>query len=215
MRIKEGSIAESIWGFGRIAIGLLPLVFIVLYFNLVYVIIYFVIGFITFLFIKAKNTMRALIFTLMFWPVVLLLWRDFFNEKELSNKKQSLLDKVNEIIDKDPILRLNVEYFKEMCKDGTDQDVIQWGTGEFGLEATNPIPVHGIFGSMSYLERIRTLDGVNVEHERLGSVHVPNINNPVDKYKISQNGKELTTFYISPYHKKNSNKAPKGFKNIF
>lgn len=98
--------------------------------------------------------------------------------------------------------------------EGTDLDTIPDGYGEFGLEVTNPIPVHTILGNMSYLSRLRTLAGEEVEYDRLGSTDAPNIESLIDMYEISVNGQQLTTLYISPYNKKNSERAPKGFKLV-
>lgn len=95
---------------------------------------------------------------------------------------------------------------------GTDQDTISDGYGEFGLEITNPIPVNSVFGSMEYLKKLRTSDGKIVENRRTGSMGADNIENLIDEYEISVDGQYLTNIYICPYHKKNSERAPKGFK---
>lgn len=97
---------------------------------------------------------------------------------------------------------------------GTDQDVIPEGIGEFGYDVTNPIPVNTIFGNKAYLGRLRTLDGVKVRYERKGSTGANNIENPIDIYDIFKGDEFITTLFISPYHKKNSDLAPKGFKLI-
>ncbi len=38
-------------------------------------------------------------------------------------------------------------------EEGTDQDVIPEGIGEFGYDVTNPIPVNTVFGNTAYLGR--------------------------------------------------------------
>jgi hypothetical protein len=214
MKFKEGSIADTIWGFSRLIAGILPLILIILYFNLLYFITYLALGLFTFLFINHKFKIwgiNAFVFTIVLWPVCLLCWKDFFEKKN-----QTLLDKFNELVDKNPILKLQKEYFEKTSKNGTDQDVIPWGVGEFGLEVTNPIPVHGIFGSRYYLRRLKTANGDRIMYERTGSIFESNIiKSPVDAYKIMVDNVEIATLYISPYHKKNSQKAPKGFKLVF
>jgi len=97
---------------------------------------------------------------------------------------------------------------------GTDQDVIAEGFGEFGYDVTNPIPVNTIFGNTAYLGRLRTFDGAKVSYERKGSTGANNIENPIDIYDIFDGEDFITTLYISPYHKRNSDLAPKGFKLI-
>jgi len=101
---------------------------------------------------------------------------------------------------------------KTMGSQGTDADVIPEGTGEFGLEVTNPIPTSTNFGSISYLGKLRTLDGVKVEYERRGSYQAANIPSMIDGYKITANGKDVATIFLCPYNKKNSEVAPRGFK---
>lgn len=94
---------------------------------------------------------------------------------------------------------------------GTDQDTIPEGFGEFGLELTNPIPVHTIIGNRVYLDKLRTLDGKKVEYERQGSTHCGNIKNCIDIYNITVESIFVAKLYISPYNRKNSERAPKGF----
>ena len=109
-------------------------------------------------------------------------------------------------------MKVLFDAMKELNKDGTDQDVIPEGFGEFGLEVTNPIPVNTIFGNTAYLARLRTPEGVKVRYERKGSTGAKNIQNPIDIYEIYNGDEMIATLYISPYHNKNSEKAPEGFK---
>ena len=99
-------------------------------------------------------------------------------------------------------------------EEGTDQNVIPEGIGEFGYDLTNPIPVDTVFGNTAYLGRLRTLNGIKVRYERRGSTGTANIKNPIDIYEIFDEEKKIATLYISPYNKKNSTVAPKGFKLI-
>lgn len=96
--------------------------------------------------------------------------------------------------------------------DGYDSDIIPGAIGEFGFVSTNPIPVKGIMGGYTYLENLIFEDGTPITHQRTGSVGADNIENPIDCYKIFNDGVEKSIIYISPYHKKNSAIAPKGFK---
>jgi hypothetical protein len=104
------------------------------------------------------------------------------------------------------------EAMEKLNEGGTDLDIMPEGFGEFGHDLTNPIPVNTIMGSISYLSKLRTMDGIKVEYERAGSLSAPNIKRIIDRYKISANGEKIATLFICPYNKKNSEKAPKGFK---
>jgi len=97
---------------------------------------------------------------------------------------------------------------------GTEEDTMPEGYGEFGLEITNPIPIHTILGNKLYLDRLQTVDGVKVTYQRIGSMRAPNISSIIDGYTIFAKGEEIATLYICPYNKKNSERAPKGFKLI-
>jgi hypothetical protein len=99
-----------------------------------------------------------------------------------------------------------------MCANGVDSDEMPGGTGEFGLAATNPVPCKTVFGSIAYLSRLRAPDGRKVLYSRIGSVRSPASAHPIDKYEIGHPlGKKLADLYISPYGKRNSGKAPRGF----
>ena len=99
-------------------------------------------------------------------------------------------------------------------EEGTDQDIIPEGIGEFGYDVTNPIPVNTVFGNTAYLGRLRTLNDIKVRYERRGSTGAANIKNPIDIYDIFEEENKIATLYISPYNKKDSAIAPKGFKLI-
>ena len=104
------------------------------------------------------------------------------------------------------------ELMQRLNEDGTDEDEIPEGYGEFGYELTNPIPVNTAFGSHTYLAKLKTMDNLKISYKRIGSFGSPVSDHPVDGYIITSDGKELTTLYFSCYHKKNSKKAPKNFK---
>lgn len=94
----------------------------------------------------------------------------------------------------------------------TDKDEIPWGEGEFGYSPSNPIPTLTSFGNIAYLARLQTMKGEKVKYARLGSTNVENIERPVDIYEISDSNGVICKLYISMYHQRNSEKAPRGFK---
>lgn len=125
-------------------------------------------------------------------------------------KPKSIMDELNE----NPLFKIMNE-MSNLNENATDNHTItQDGYGEFGYEVTNPIPVKSVLGNMAYLEKLRTLDGQKVEYERIGSTSAPNIDMPIDMYEISVNNEQITTLYISSYHNKNSERAPKNFKLV-
>lgn len=140
---------------------------------------------------------------LLFWPIFLPSW---------FRKKRSLWDALQD----NPIFQRQKALFDAMslmCDDGCETDEIPGGYGEFGHEVTNPIPTKTVFGSTSYLARLRTLNGAKVLYERRCSTSSPVSNHPVDEYGILHpDGHQLAILYLSPYHKRNSEKAPRGFR---
>jgi len=94
----------------------------------------------------------------------------------------------------------------------TDQDEIPGATGRFGYDPSNPIPIHGVPNAKVYLEKLRQSDGQPINYLREGSTSHESINLPIDQYLIfGLDEDELCRIYISPYHKKCSEKAPDGF----
>jgi hypothetical protein len=100
-----------------------------------------------------------------------------------------------------------------MCADGVDADEMPGGRGEFGMTAANPIPCKTVFGSIAYLGRLRTSEGVKIVYKRIGSGSSEVSKRPVDAYEVSHpSGQKLATLFISPYQRRVSGKAPRGFK---
>jgi len=92
---------------------------------------------------------------------------------------------------------------------------IYGAVGEFGLEPSNPVPVYGVPSNEVYLGRLRTLDGMPIKWNRVGSMQHENINEPIDNYNVfDSKGNKIANIYISPYHLHTSLKAPKGFKIV-
>ena len=140
----------------------------------------------------------SIIRSITFWPFVPVRYR------ELKRKKSK---EENNVFLK--IMKLQ----QELSKEGTYEDQIPEGIGEFGLDLSNPVPVNGILSSDRYLEKLKTDNGEKISWERIGSFSANNIKNPIDGYTIfDKDRKQIATIYISPYHKTNSNKVPRGFK---
>jgi hypothetical protein len=209
----QKDIPGGMWFLFKLLVGFAPLILIFIYGPYYLLFVYAMIG-IIFLFIlkylklnESNNWLVDITVSIVLWPVLLLLWKEIFKKK-----KRTLLDDFNSIVDGNPALKLQKEYFAAMNKDGTDEDEIPNGTGRFGLDVTNPITTNNIIGSYAYLGRLKDKHGQNISYERLGSTGAENVNHPIDMYKILDNtGKELGIIYISPYQKTISRKAPDGF----
>jgi hypothetical protein len=96
--------------------------------------------------------------------------------------------------------------------DGVDADELPHAFGEFGLVPSNPIPTRTAFGIHSYVQRLTTGKGERVLGNRRGATASPVSRHSVDVYEIARpDGSVVATLYFSPYHRRNSGKAPAGF----
>lgn len=128
---------------------------------------------------------------------------DFFGKKKKGDQEAAEL------------LKALIQYQVESRKDGVDTDDIPKGYGPYGLCKTNPVPTRGILGSNEYLSRLRTKDGRSIESSRIGSMSAEDVTSgAIDMYSITSGGVSLATVYLCPYHKRNSGKAPEGFRLV-
>lgn len=128
---------------------------------------------------------------------------DFFGKKRKQEQETAEL------------LKAITQYQAESSKDGVDTDDIPKGYGPYGLCKTNPVPTQGIPGSNEYLSRLRAKDGRSIESSRIGSTSADEVTSgAIDMYSISSGGVSLGTVYLCPYHKRNSGKAPEGFRLV-
>jgi hypothetical protein len=148
---------ESEVGFGllRAILGILPIVVILVVWSWWLLIIYIAIGLVMMIiqFMIVKTTKKkilpdALMFIFL-WPEILMLWPEI-----KPFKRRTLFDEFNTVINKNPALKLQRDYFQEMNKNGTSSDTLPNGIGRFGYDRTNPIPVNNIFASYAYLGQI-------------------------------------------------------------
>ncbi len=113
------------------------------------------------------------------------------------------------------LLKAIIQYQTDSRWEGVETDDIPKGYGPFGLCKTNPIPTRGIPGSYKYLSRLRTSGGHTIESSRTGSTSAEDVTSGmIDMYSISSGGVGLGTVYICPYHTRNSEKAPDGFRLV-
>lgn len=115
----------------------------------------------------------------------------------------------------DSELQYILNFINGNINNGCTENEIPNGYGEFGLTKTNPVPVKGILANEAYLSQLRTLKGDELRWNRLGSTHAPNIDSPIDIYRITtKDGIDMGHIYINPYQNHTSTKAPKGFIHI-
>ena len=101
---------------------------------------------------------------------------------------------------------MNGMFITRMHKGGA-VDVIQNAKGEFGRSITNPIPVNGILGEITYLSRLRTNSDEKVFFHRLGSMET------IDVYEmVSVSGNLWDILYLDMYHTRKTRLAPSGYK---
>jgi hypothetical protein len=97
--------------------------------------------------------------------------------------------------------------------EGDSCDEIKGAFGEFGKEATNPIPVNGPRGEIKYLNRLHVKNGPGLIYHRTGSINASNNVNNIDVFEIvSLSGDVWDILYFDMYHPRRSTKKPKGYE---
>ena len=100
---------------------------------------------------------------------------------------------------------------KAVILSGVNCDKIPGGYGEFGRDATNPIPANGPLGQIIYLSQLRTAAGKRVMFHRIGSTTVGEAY--IDMYEVlSTDDKVREYLYMSLYHPRKSRVCPSGYK---
>ncbi len=87
---------------------------------------------------------------------------------------------------------------------------ISTGTGRFGLDVTNPIPVKGFTGLDYYFESL-CLEK-RISWDRRGSTSAGNINGMIDIYDLTaKDGSDQGRLYVCMYCNETSTRKPEGF----
>lgn len=89
---------------------------------------------------------------------------------------------------------------------GAAVDELPNAQGPFGMSPSNPIPVNGSIGELTYLSKLRTSTGERLLFHRLERVGT------IDAFEaVSWSGNEWYLLYLDMYHPRRSRKAPAGF----
>ena len=96
---------------------------------------------------------------------------------------------------------------KAEVEGGEDCDVLSQGSGRFGHDMGNPIPVNGPFGEMTYLSRLRLRStGSMVFFHKVETI------GRVDKFElVNVSGKVVDYLYLDMYHPRASRRYPEGY----
>lgn len=80
------------------------------------------------------------------------------------------------------------------------------GSGPFGFIESNPIPVNGQLGELSYLSRLETTRGERIVFHRIGSIE------NIDAFEcVTFSGSEWFIFFLDMYHPRRSRATPDSF----
>ena len=107
------------------------------------------------------------------------------------------------------IAKVNKQFLHvwQLMKQGGAVDVIPGATGDFGHDITNPIPVNGTSGELTYLSRLLTSSGEKIFFHRLGSIDI------IDVFEtVSQSGDEWDILFVDFYHTRKTRQTPKNYK---
>lgn len=98
--------------------------------------------------------------------------------------------------------------------EGTTEQELPQGEGEFGFSRNNPIPFTSVRASREYLEKLIFIRPGSSAYtwSRAGSVRSDVVGTPVDCYDLlDTDGSVVKTIYIWVYNKVDSTKVPEGF----
>lgn len=131
-----------------------------------------------------------------------------FGGGKRQDKAAAVFEKLSDFLNSDAVQNAAMpDDIKAILSVGGAVDYLAGATGEFGRTATNPIPVNGPVGEVTYLSALTTADGRGVWAHRLGS------RDRIDIFEVvSDDGKEWCLLYLAPYHPRKSKLVPKGFR---
>ncbi len=86
-------------------------------------------------------------------------------------------------------------------------DRVLGASGEFAFDLNNPIPVNGPLGALTYLSRLKTLEGERLLFQCLGG------NDALQVYEaVTYSGDDWFVLFMDLNHPRKSNFLPKGFE---
>lgn len=135
-------------------------------------------------------------------------WLDkMFGGGKSRNEADIVFEKLNNFLNSDDAQNAAMpDDIKQILSVGGAVDLLASANGEFGRTATNPIPVNGPVGEVTYLSSLTLTDGRGIWAHRLGS------HDQCDIFEVvSEDGKDWLLLYFTPYHPKKSRLVPKGF----
>lgn len=99
------------------------------------------------------------------------------------------------------------EQARKVIEAGLAVDELPDAKGKFGQCVTNPVPVNGVVGELTYLSALVTPSGAGLFGHRLGHI------DRVDVYEtVSTDGRAWDILFLSYYHPRKSRKAPSDYR---
>ncbi len=131
---------------------------------------------------------------------------DKFFKKQNNDETDAVFRRLHEFLTSDEKQNdLLPEAVQGMLYAGADVDFLPSASGAFGYSETNPIPVNGPIGEITYLSSLRTNMGAFLFAHRLGSV------NRMDVFEtVSSDGQDWRLMFFDMYHPRKSKIAPSG-----
>lgn len=125
-----------------------------------------------------------------------------------SKELRNAFETINRIIDDEDFQNgLLPDPIAGLIKNAPAVDKVPNGTGTFGLEAGNPIPVNGAIGELAYLSKLETGRGERLLFHRIGAI------DKVDVFEaVTFSGSEWFVFFVDMYYSRRSRIAPPGFR---
>ncbi len=133
----------------------------------------------------------------------------FGRKPKPNNEVEAIFKKIDNLLNNDQMQNSNLlPEIKQLMEQGGAVDEVNSAVGEFGRQISNPIPVNGPIGAITYLSRLLTTSGEKVFFHRLRS------KNTIDLYElVSQSGRFWDILFVDMYFTRKSRKIPSGYRS--
>jgi hypothetical protein len=136
------------------------------------------------------------------------LFSKLLGESEEDKAVKAVVNKMRLFLDNE---KIQLEYMnpelRRMLLECPAYDRDPNGSGPFGFTESNPIPVNGSLGELTYLSRLETAQGERILYHRVGSI------GKIDAFEcVTFSGSEWFILFLDMYHPRRSRTTPGSFR---
>ncbi len=136
------------------------------------------------------------------------LFENFFSKEMNQTRSEKMYDDALQLFNSASLQNQTLPAaLKEKIEAGEDCDIVSSASGRFGHDITNPIPVNGPFGELTYLSRLRLRStGSMVFFHKIQTIGL------IDTFElVNVSGKFVDYLYVDMYHPRATRRYPDGY----